>query len=77
VGPKKDRPQVLDRAWNTLETNEFGTNEFTNWCKQVGTEPLLGLNFGTGSAEMAAALVEYCNVDKGTKWSELRRQAQL
>ena len=25
VGPKKDRPQVLDRAWNTLETNEFGT----------------------------------------------------
>jgi len=37
----------------------------------------LGLNFGTGSAEMAAALVEYCNVDKGTKWSELRRQAQL
>jgi len=74
VGPKKDRPQVLDRAWNTLETNEFGTNEFSNWCKQVGTEPLLGLNFGTGSAEMAAALVEYCNVDKGTKWSELRRQ---
>jgi alpha-N-arabinofuranosidase len=73
VGPKKDRPQVLDRAWNTLETNEFGTNEFTAWCKQVGTEPLFGLNFGTGSAEMAAALVEYCNVDKGTKWSDLRR----
>ena len=74
VGPKKARPQVLDRAWNTLETNEFGTNEFTIWCKLVGTEPLLGLNFGTGSAEMAAALVEYCNVDKGTKWSDLRRQ---
>ena len=73
VGPKKDRPQVLDRAWNTLETNEFGTNEFTAWCKQVGTEPLFGLNFGTGSAEMAAAMVEYCNVDKGTKWSDLRR----
>jgi alpha-L-arabinofuranosidase len=74
VGPKRDRPQVLDRAWNTLETNQFGTNEFTTWCQLVGTEPLLGLNFGTGSAEMAAALVEYCNVDKGTKWSDLRRQ---
>jgi len=24
--------------------------------------------------EMAVAQVEYCNVDKGTKWSELRRQ---
>jgi alpha-L-arabinofuranosidase len=74
VGPKKDRPHVLDRAWNTLETNQFGTNEFVTWCKQAGTEPLMGLNFGTGSAEMAAALVEYCNVDKGTRWSDLRRQ---
>lgn len=74
VGPKKDRPRVLDRAWNTLETNQFGTNEFMTWCKQVGTEPLMGLNFGTGSAEMAAALVEYCNVDRGTRWSDLRRQ---
>jgi alpha-L-arabinofuranosidase len=74
VGPKKDRPRVLDRAWNTLETNQFGTNEFMTWCKQAGTEPLMGLNFGTGSAEMAAALVEYCNVDQGTRWSDLRRQ---
>src|SRR5256712_6319039 len=74
VGPRKDRPRVLDRAWNTLETNQFGTNEFVAWCKQVGTEPLLGLNFGTGSVEMAVALVEYCNVDQGTRWSDLRRQ---
>jgi alpha-L-arabinofuranosidase len=74
VGPKKDRPTVLDRAWDTLETNQFGTNEFMTWCKQVGTEPLMGMNFGTASAEMAAALVEYCNVEKGTQWSELRRK---
>jgi alpha-N-arabinofuranosidase len=73
VGPRKNRPTVLDRAWNTLETNQFGTNEFVTWARQVGTEPLFGLNFGTGSAEDAAALVEYCNVPKGTKWSELRR----
>ena len=74
VGPNQNRPRVLDRAWDTLETNQFGTNEFITWCRQMGTEPLLGLNFGTGSVEMAAALVEYCNVDKGTKWSDLRRQ---
>lgn len=74
VGPRKERPRVLDRAWNTIETNQFGTNEFITWARAVGTEPLMGLNFGTGSAEDAAALVEYCNVDKGTKWSDLRRQ---
>jgi alpha-L-arabinofuranosidase len=74
VGPKQSRPRVLDKAWNTLESNQFGTNEFLAWCKAVGTLPLMGLNLGTGTAEEAAALVEYCNVDKGTKWSDLRRQ---
>ena len=74
VGPKDKRPTVLDKAWNTIETNQFGTNEFIQWCRLVGAEPLMGLNLGTGSPEMAAALVEYCNQEKGTKWSELRRQ---
>src|SRR5687768_14159673 len=73
VGPKANRPVVLERAWNSIETNQFGTNEFIDWCRVVGTEPLLGLNFGTGTSEMAVAYVEYCNVDRGTKWSELRR----
>jgi alpha-L-arabinofuranosidase len=73
VGPKKQRPTVLERAWNSLETNQFGTNEFIDWARLVGTEPLLGMNFGTGTAEMAVAYVEYCNVDRGTKWSDLRR----
>jgi alpha-N-arabinofuranosidase len=73
VGPKNQRPTVLERAWNSIETNQFGTNDFIEWCRLVGTEPLLGMNYGTGSAEMAVAYVEYCNVDKGTKWSELRR----
>src|SRR5689334_6413430 len=44
VGPKKDRPTVLERAWNSIETNQFGTNEFMEWAKAVGTEPLLGFN---------------------------------
>ena len=64
---------MLERAWNSLETNQFGTNEFIDWCRLVGTEPLLGMNFGTGTAEMAVAYVEYCNLDRGTKWSDLRR----
>jgi alpha-N-arabinofuranosidase len=74
VGPKKDRPTVLDKAWNSLNSNQFGTNEFLAWCKEVGTEPLMGLNLGTGTPEQAADLVEYCNVEKGTRWSNLRRE---
>jgi alpha-L-arabinofuranosidase len=74
VGPKQDRPVVLDKAWDSLNTNQFGTNEYMAWCKAVGTLPLMGLNLGTGTPEQAAALVEYCNVEKGTKWSDLRRK---
>jgi alpha-N-arabinofuranosidase len=74
IGPKDKRPRILDRAWNSLETNQFGTDEFITWCKQVGTEPFLAVNLGSGSAENAAALVEYCNVDKGTRWSDVRCQ---
>jgi len=74
VGPRDKRPTVLERAWNSLETNQFGTNDFMDWCKLVGTEPLLGFNLGTGTPEQAVAYVEYCNVDKGTKWSDLRRE---
>ena len=74
VGPKNGRPRVLDRAWNSLETNQFGTNEFMGWCRAVGAEPLLAVNLGTGTPENAAALVEYCNVAAGTRWSDLRRQ---
>jgi alpha-L-arabinofuranosidase len=74
VGPKDKRPVVLDKAWNTIEPNQFGTDEFMRWCRMVGAEPLMGLNLGTGSPEMAAALVEYCNQESGTTWSELRRR---
>jgi alpha-L-arabinofuranosidase len=74
VGPKQNRPRTLDKAWDTIESNQFGTDDFLAWCKAAGTEPLMGLNLGTGTAEEAAALVEYCNVEKGTRWSDLRRQ---
>ncbi len=74
IGPKQKRPRVLDKAWDTIESNQFGTDEFMAWCKAAGTQPLMGLNLGTGTPEEAAALVEYCNVEKGTPWSDLRRQ---
>src|SRR6266852_4306886 len=74
VGPKQERPRVLDKAWNSLNSNQFGTNEFLTWCNAAGTQPLLAVNLGTGTPEEAAALVEYCNGEKGTRWSDLRRK---
>jgi alpha-L-arabinofuranosidase len=54
VGPKKDRPRKLDKAWNSIETNQFGTNEFMAWCKLTGAKPL---NPQLGRAIPAASAV--------------------
>ena len=48
VGPKKDRPRVLDKAWNTIDTNQFGTDEFMAWSKIVGSQPSDGVESGHG-----------------------------
>ncbi|MGC2183531.1 MAG: hypothetical protein WA637_09650 [Terriglobales bacterium] len=69
VGPKQDRPRALNKAWNSINTNQFGTNEFMTLCKAVGTEPADELESGHWNPKKAAARVEYCNVEKGTKWS--------
>ncbi len=64
VGPKQDRPKVLDKAWDSLNSNQFGTNEYMAWCKAAGTLPLMGLNLGT-YLEWDREVLEQCydNVD--------------
>ncbi len=74
VGPVAERPRRLDLAWMSTETNQFGTNEFIDWCRIVGTEPMLAVNLGTRGADAARNLVEYCNHPGGTTLSELRRR---
>jgi alpha-N-arabinofuranosidase len=73
VGPKASRPQRLDPAWRTLETNEFGLNEFMRWCSIVGVEPFLVFNLGTHGVERACQLVEYCNGNARSAMADLRR----
>ena len=74
VGPKDQRPRRRDLAWQSLETNQFGTNEFIDFCKQIKTEPMLGVNLGTGTIQEAADLVEYCNAPADTKFAQLRAE---
>jgi alpha-N-arabinofuranosidase len=73
VGPREKRPQKLDLAWRSLESNQFGTDEFMRWAKLAGTQPMMAVNLGTRGAEHAAALVEYCNHPGGSRYSDLRR----
>ena len=72
IGPREQRPRRPDFAWRSIETNHFGTDEFMRWCDAIGTEPMLAVNLGTGTPADAAALVEYCNLQAGTAWADLR-----
>ncbi|MCR4733739.1 MAG: alpha-N-arabinofuranosidase [Treponema sp.] len=72
IGPVKDRPVRLDRAWHSIEPNKIGIDEFYDWSKKAGIEILGAVNMGTGSIQDAADFVEYCNYPGGTYWSDLR-----
>jgi len=74
VGPKDQRVPRMELAWARLETNEFGTNEFVEFAREVNTEPYFSVNMGTGTIEEAQRWVEYCNVKEGPYYAELRKK---
>ncbi|HBA63081.1 MAG TPA: alpha-N-arabinofuranosidase [Lachnospiraceae bacterium] len=73
VGPKEQRPVRAELAWHALETNQFGLNEFMDWAKAAGSQVMMAVNMGTRGLEDARNLLEYCNFEKGTYYSDLRR----
>lgn len=74
IGPRNERPARPELAWENVESNQFGTDEFMAWCKAVNAEPYLCLNFGTGTLDEAMAWLEYCNGTKDTYYANLRRR---
>ena len=74
MGPVAERPRRLDLAWFSTETNRFGTNEFIEWAREAGVEPMLGVNLGTGGPDQARHFLEYCNHPGGSALSDLRRE---
>ncbi len=74
VGPREQRPTVRDLAWQSIETNQFGSNEFLELARRMDWSPMLAVNLGTGTPEEARNWLEYCNIDGGSKWADLRRE---
>lgn len=74
IGPKSQRPTVRELAWQSTETNQFGTDEYVALCRKMNWTPMMTVNLGTGSPEEARNWVEYCNCPAGTKYSDLRAQ---
>jgi alpha-N-arabinofuranosidase len=77
VGSRAERKPMLNLLWGGVETNQVGTGEFAEFCRRVGADPLLAVNFESdgrkqwqrspkgeirsAGPEEAAAWVRYCN----------------
>lgn len=63
IGPKKQRPTMLNRWWGwTEEDNSFGTHEFLKLCEQIGADPYLAGNVGSGTVQELSDWVDYVNI---------------
>ena len=72
VGDRDRRPPRWERAWNDVEDNDFGVDEFMAFCAEVGTEPYIAVNTGLGSVQEAADEVEYVTGSVHTRWGAER-----
>ena len=73
IGARDKRPTRFDRAWHdALEPNDFGVDEFIQFCREVDTEPYICVNAGEGTPEEAARWVEYCNGSVDTEYGKKR-----
>ena len=74
VGLPQERRAHHDLAWNAIESNRFGTNEFIRFCRKLNIEPYLCVNCGDGDMREAADWVEYCNGKGDSALANLRRK---
>lgn len=77
VGPRDMRVPMHNLVWGGVEPNQVGTREFVEFCRAVGADPFMCVNFESdgrpswaknqlgevrlGDAEEAADWVSYCN----------------
>ena len=73
VGPRDQRRPSKNLIWGGINTFQFGTCEFIEYCRAIGCEPVLVVNIATGTPDEAANWVEYCNGTEDTYYANLRR----
>ena len=77
VGPRARRRPMINVLWGGMESNQVGTIEFVDFCRQAGAEALVCVNFESdgrkgwatlpdgerrsAGSEEAAEWVSYCN----------------
>ena len=80
---------MLNIKWGGIEPNQVGTHEIIDFCKKVGADPLMSVNFESdgrkkwmtdswgqsrcADAQEAAEWVDYCNNPDNTERIDMLR----
>jgi alpha-N-arabinofuranosidase len=74
IGPRQRRPATVNTNWGGVtEGNHFGTHEFLDLCEQLGCEPYISANVGSGSVREMQEWLQYLTYDGRTGLADLRR----
>ncbi len=74
IGPRQQRPAMINTHWGgVVENNHFGTHEFMDLCEQIGADPYVCGNVGSGSVQEMMEWVEYMTSDADSPMANLRR----
>ena len=75
IGPRELRPAMINTHWGKVtENNHFGTHEFLDLCEQMGAEPYICGNVGSGTVREMQEWVEYITFDGKSPMADLRRK---
>ena len=75
IGPKETRAEMINTHWGgVIENNHFGTHEFFDFCDQIGAEPYVCGNVGSGTVQEMSEWVEYITFGGKSPMAELRRK---
>ncbi len=75
VGPREQRPSMINTHWGGVtENNHFGTHEFLDLCGQLGCEPYICGNVGSGTVQEMQQWVEYMTLPGVSPMADWRRK---
>jgi alpha-N-arabinofuranosidase len=75
IGPPALRPTMVNTHWGKVtENNHFGTHEFMDLCEQLGCEPYICGNVGSGTVQEMQQWVEYITFPGVSPMAGLRQQ---
>jgi alpha-N-arabinofuranosidase len=72
IGPKEDRPVRRELAWNVLDRNRVGTDEWLQLAEAMGVESSICINVTTATLEDNRNWIEYVNSPTGSYYADLR-----